>query len=87
MSIPQAVGLGLAGNKLSKTITGSTDVSLGRTAVAVGSGAALGATAAGTLAVGATAVGATALSVAAAPVVIPLAVGSAIVAGIASLFD
>lgn len=82
MSIPQAVTLGLAGNELSKKITGSSKASLGRTAVAVGSGAALGAGAAGVVIVGAAAVG-----VVAAPVTVPLAVASAVIAGIASLFD
>lgn len=57
MSITKAVSFGLAGNELSKKITGSSKVSLGRTAVAVGSGAALGASAAGVVIVGATTVG------------------------------
>jgi hypothetical protein len=82
MSIDKAVGIGLAGNALSKKITGTDEVSVGRTAVATGSGAVLGAAAAGVVTVGAAAVG-----VAAAPITVPLAVGSAIVAGIASLFD
>lgn len=82
MTIPHMIGIGLAGNEASKKITGTDEVSVGRTAVAAGSGAAIGAVAAGTLAVGATAVG-----IAAAPITVPLAVGGAIVAGIASLFD
>jgi hypothetical protein len=82
MTIEKMVGIGVAGNELSKTITGTDEVSIGRTAVAAGSGAAIGAVAAGTLTVGAAVVG-----VAAAPVTIPLAVGGAIIAGIASLFD
>lgn len=82
MSIPQATIIGMAGNEMSKKITGTNEVSLGRSAVAVGSGAALGAAAAGTITVGAVALG-----VAAAPIAIPLAVGGAIVAGIASWFD
>ena len=82
MSIPQAVTVGLAGNEISKKITGTDEVSAGRTAVATGSGAALGAVAAGAVTVGAAAVG-----IAAAPVTVPLAVAGAVVAGIASLFD
>ncbi|ELV7510821.1 TPA: hypothetical protein P2Q98_004522 [Aeromonas veronii] len=82
MTIPQAVALGLSGNELSKEITGSDEVSVGRTVVAAGSGAVMGAAAAGAITVGAAAVG-----IAAAPVTVPLAVASAVVAGIASLFD
>ncbi|MEG3755221.1 hypothetical protein [Psychromonas arctica] len=82
MSINKAVSIGLAGNELSKTITGSNEVSAGRTAVATGSGAMLGGVAGGGIAIGATAFG-----VAASPIVVPLAVGGAICAGVASLFD
>lgn len=82
MSVYKCVGLGLRGNELSKTITGTSEVSAGRTVVAAGSGAALGGAAAGAVTVGAAAMG-----VAAAPVTVPLAVGSAVVAGICSLFD
>ena len=82
MTIPQAVGVGLAGNELSKKITGTDEVSAGRTAVAAGSGAAIGAVAAGTIAVGAAAVG-----IAAAPITVPLAIAGGVIAGIASLFD
>ena len=80
--LDKAVGIGLAGNEISKKVTGTDEVSAERTAVAVGSGAALGAVAAGTVAVGAAAIG-----VATAPVTVPLAVAGAVVAGIASLFD
>lgn len=82
MTIPQAVGLGIAGDKISKKITGTTEVSVGRSAVAVGAGTMLGAAAAGTVTVAAAAVG-----VAAAPIAIPLAVASGVIAGIASFFD
>lgn len=82
MSIDKAVALGLSGNELSKTITGTDEVCASRTAVATGSGAALGAATAGGFAVGAAALG-----VASAPITVPLAVGAGIVAGIASLFD
>lgn len=82
MAIQKAVVSGLAGNEISKKITGTNEVSLGRTTVAVGAGAVTGAVTSGALVVGAAAVG-----VAAAPVVVPLTVASAVVAGIASLFD
>ncbi|MBN4060553.1 hypothetical protein JYT78_00630 [bacterium AH-315-I20] len=82
MSIEKAVVIGLAGNEVSKKITGSDECSVGRSVVAVGSGAAIGAVAGGTLVVGAGLVG-----LASAPVVVPLAIGGAIVSGIASLFD
>lgn len=79
MTIPQAVTLGVTGNEISKKITGTSDVSAGRTAVATGAGAALGAAAAGTLVVAGVA--------AAAPVTVPLAVAAGAVSFIASLFD
>ena len=80
--IQKAISIGLAGNKLSKKITGINAVSAGRTLVATGTGAALGAVAAeGTVAICACALGASS-----APVTIPLALASAIVSGIASRF-
>lgn len=79
MTIPQAVALGISGNEISKKITGSSDVSVGRTAVATGAGAALGAAAAGTLVVAGVA--------AAAPVTVPLAVAAGAISFVASLFD
>ncbi|HDR9166007.1 TPA: hypothetical protein QDB28_006494 [Burkholderia vietnamiensis] len=82
MTIEKAVSVGLLGNEISKKVTGTDEVSVGRTAVATGSGAALGAVAAGTIAVGATALG-----VASAPITVPLAVAGGLIAGIASLFD
>lgn len=82
MSITKAVSVGLAGNELSKTITGTSEVSAGRTVVATGSGALVGGAAGGALTVGAAAVG-----IAAAPIAVPLAIGGAAVAFIASLFD
>lgn len=87
MTIVQAVTTGLAGEKLSRTITGTSEVSAGRSAVATGSGALLGGVTTGAVAVGASAVGLTALAAAAAPVAIPVAVVSGLVAGIRSLFD
>lgn len=84
MSIPKAVTAGLAGEKISRVITGTSEVSIGRSAVATGSGALCGGVAAGSVVVGATAVGATALATAAAPLVIPVAVVSGVVAFIRS---
>jgi hypothetical protein len=78
MSIPQAVSLGIAGNILSKQITGTSEVSAGRTVVATGAGTALGAVAAGTLVVA---------GLASAPITVPLAVATGAVSFIASLFD
>lgn len=82
MSIEKIVSIGIAGNEISKKITGTDEVSLKRTAVATCSGAAVGAVAGGTLAVGVAAAG-----LASAPITVPLAVGGAVVAAIASLFD
>ena len=79
MTIAQAVTAGLAGEKLSRTITGTDEVSAGRTAVATGSGVLLGGVATGAVAVG--------LGVAAAPVVIPVAVVSGLIAGIRSFWE
>lgn len=81
MSVQNALLTGMAGNEISKKITGTSEVSAGRTVVAVGAGAVTGAVASGTLVVGAAIVGFTA------PITVPLTVGSAVVAGIASLFD
>ena len=78
MTIPQAVTVGLAGNEISKKITGTSEVSVGRSAVATGAGAALGAAAAGGIAV---------TGLVAAPVLVPLAVAGAAVSFVASLFD
>ena len=78
MSIHKAVSLGITGNTLSKQITGTSEVSAGRTALATGSGAALGAVAAGGLVIG---------GLATAPLTVPLAVAAGTVSFIASLFD
>ena len=64
MSIPQAIAAGTAGDKLSRVITGTDEVSTGRSAIATGAGAALGAAGVGALSVGAGAVGATAFAAA-----------------------
>lgn len=78
MTTPQAVTLGLTANELSKKITGQNHTSAGRSAVAAGTGAALGYGAA---------TAATALVTVAAPVAIPITLATAGVAFIASLFD
>ncbi len=77
MTIKKAVALGVVGNEISKEITGTSEVSAGRTVVATGSGAALGAAAAGTLVV---------VGAATAPITVPLAVAAGAVSFIASLF-
>ena len=82
MTITRAISAGMTGNKISKAITGTDEVSAGRTVVATGAGAACGAVTGGVVTVSAAALG-----IAAAPVTVPLAVASAIVAGFVSLFD
>lgn len=78
MTIQKAFALGLTGNELSKKIVGSDEVSVGRTVVATSTGAICGAATAGAIVVA---------GLATAPITVSLATGSAIVAGIASLFD
>ena len=78
MSIEKAVGLGVIGNELSKQITGSSEVSVGRSVVATGCGAAAGAAAAGGLMVA---------GFVSAPVTVPLAVAAGAVSLVCSLFD
>jgi hypothetical protein len=75
MSIEKAVGLGMAGNEISKRITGTSEVSPGRSAIAAVAGTALGAAATRALVI---------TGVVAAPVTIPLAVASGIVSLVAS---
>jgi hypothetical protein len=75
MSIEKAVGLGMAGNEISKRITGTSEVSPGRSAIAAVAGTALGAAATSALVI---------TGVVAAPVTIPLAVASGIVSLVAS---
>lgn len=77
MSIDKAVACGLSGNEISKKITGTDEVSPERTVIATTAGATTGAVVSGALIV---------TGVAATPVVIPLAVASGVIAGIASLF-
>lgn len=47
MTTEKAITCGLAGNEISKSITGSSDVTASRTVVAASSGAALGVCASG----------------------------------------
>ena len=82
MTVPQAIGFGLVGNELSKKIVGSSETSIGRTAVATGTGVAVGAAASGALVITGAAVG-----IAAAPIVVPLAIATGVVSFVASLFD
>jgi len=82
MTIQKSIIIGIGGNEVSKQITGTSEVSSGRSAVATVAGGTMGAVAGGVLSVGATAAG-----MAAAPVVVPLVVASAAVSFIASLFD
>ena len=82
MGIPQAITAGLAGEKLSRTLTGTSEVSAGRSIVATASSAALGA-----VSVGALSVGTTVLAAGAAPVVVPVAIAASVVGLIRSLFD
>ena len=87
MTIFQAVNAGLTGEKLSRTITGTDEVSVGRTAIASGAGAALGTVSVGTVTVVASTVGATALATAAAPVVVPVAIVAGGIGFLCSLFE
>ena len=82
MTIDKALLAGKAGNDISKQITGTNEVSVGRTTVAVGAGAVTGGVVGGAITVAAAAAG-----IASAPVTIPFAVASAVFAGVYSLFD
>lgn len=87
MIIQQAIAPGLQGEQLSRVITGTSEVSAGRSAVAAGSGALLGAGAAGAVAVGASALGISALAAVAAPAIAPLPPASDLVALFQSWWD
>ena len=73
----KAVSLGVSGNEVSKLVTGTSEVSTGRSAVATTAGAALGGAASGALVV---------TGLVAAPVAVPLAAAAGIVSFIASRF-
>lgn len=79
MTLKKAVTIGLAGNELSKSLTGTSEVSAGRTAIATGSGAIIGTLTSSVITLGVGAI--------AAPIALPLAVTGGLAAGIASLFD
>jgi len=68
-----AIKIGYYGNKISKVVTDSDEVSVGRTVVATGTGVAMGTI--------------VAVTVIGAPVTIPLAVAGGVIAGLFSLFD
>ncbi len=87
MSYLNVVTAGLAGEKLSRTITGTAEISAGRSTVATGAGAVLGAVSSSAVAAGATAVGATTLAALAGPAVLPVAIAAGAVGLIRSLFD
>ena len=87
MTIFQAVTAGLTGEKLSRTITGTSEVSAGRSAIATGSGAGLGYLVASGTAIGLEAVGLTTVATVAAPVIAPVALLAGGIALVRSLFD
>jgi len=85
--IDKSLLAGLAGEKLSRTITGTSEVSTGRSAIATGSGAGLGYLAASGAAIGLEAVGLTAAATLAAPAIVPVAILAGAIALLRSLFD
>ena len=85
--IDKALPAGLAGEKLSRTITGTSEVSAGRSAIATGSGAGLGYLVASGAAIGLEAVGLTEAATVAAPVIAPVALLAGGIALVRSLFD
>ncbi|GAB1423609.1 hypothetical protein MASR2M16_08430 [Thauera terpenica] len=85
--IDKALPAGLAGEKLSSIITGTREVSAGRSAIATGSGAGLGYLAATGTVIGLEAVGLTAVATVAAPVLVPVTVLAGGIALVRSLFD
>ena len=78
MSVNKAITIGLAGNEISKKITGTDEVSVGRSAIATGAGAVLGTVAAGGLVL---------TGIASAPVTVPLAIATGVVSFFASIWD
>lgn len=85
--IDKALPAGLAGEKLSRTITGTSEVSTGRSAIATGSGGGLGYLAASSAVIGLEAVGFTAAATVAAPLIVPVAIFAGGIALVRSLFD
>lgn len=87
MTLPQAVAFGTAGDKLSRKITRTNEVSVTRSAIATGSSSLMAGLGTGTVVIGAELIGATALATAAAPVVIPVAIAAGAIGLLCSLFD
>ena len=87
MTLPQAIAFGTAGDKLSRKSPGTNEVSVTRSTIATGAGAALGAAGAGALSVGAGAVGLTAVATVAAPVAVPVAIVAGGIGLLCSLFE
>ncbi|WP_342115417.1 hypothetical protein [Pseudoduganella sp. OTU4001] len=85
--IDKALPAGLAGEKLSRAITGTDEVSSQRSAVAAGAGAGMGYLAASGTVIGLEVVGLTAAATAAAPAVGAVMVVAGGIALIRSLFD
>lgn len=85
--IDKALPAGLAGEKLSRSITGTNEVSMARSTIATGSGAGLGYLAATGTAIGLEAIGLSAVASVAAPVVVPITILAGGIALVRSLFD
>lgn len=85
--IDKALPAGLIGEKLSRTIAGTNEISKGRSAIAAGTGAGLGYLTATGAAIGLEAIGLTAAATVAAPAVVPVAVLAGGIALLRSLFD
>jgi hypothetical protein len=85
--IDKALPAGLAGEKLSRSITGTSEVSMARSTIATGTGAGLGYMAATGAAIGLEAIGLSAVASVAAPVVVPITILAGGIALVRSLFD
>jgi len=85
--IDKALPAGLAGEKLSRSITGTSEVSMARSTIATSTGAGLGYLAATGTAIGLEAIGLSAVASVAAPVVLPITVLAGGIALVRSLFD
>lgn len=85
--IDKALPAGLAGEKLSRAITGTHEVSPGRSAIAASSGAGLGYLSASGVAIGLEAVGLTAAATFVAPAIVPVALIAGGIAFLRSRFD
>lgn len=85
--IDKALPAGLAGEKLSRIITGTSEVSTGRSAIATGSGGGLGYIVASGAVIGLKAVGFTTAATVAAPVIGPVALLAGCISLVRSLFN